>query len=181
MNIWAVIPARSGSRGLPGKNLKKLHERPLLAWSIFAALDCGCFRRVLVSTESPQIAATAREWGAEVPFLRPAHLAGDRTPSVDVVLDLLERFPAGELPDAVALLQPTSPLRTAKHLREAVELFSRGEAPALVSVARAAQSPWWMQVERHGRLEPLLSGGEDCPNRSDPQQDSRPSSSTAQA
>jgi CMP-N,N'-diacetyllegionaminic acid synthase len=112
--ILALIPARSGSKGLPGKNLRMLHGKPLLAYSILAACASSLVDRVIVSTDDPGIAEVAREYGAEVPFLRPADLASD-TASVDVALDFtLQTLKADYAysPDYASVFYPTSPFRT---------------------------------------------------------------------
>src|SRR5437764_14890901 len=107
----AIVPARAGSKGVPGKNLRSLGGRPLLAHAIDVGLDAARVGRVVVSTDSEEIAAVARSRGAEVPFLRPAALAADTSRVADALVDLLERLDG--VPETFVLLQPTSPLRTA--------------------------------------------------------------------
>ncbi len=134
-DIVCIIPARGGSKGIPGKNLTPLNGRPLLAWTIGAALASKSVSRVIVSTDSEAIAATALEWGAEVPFMRPAHLAGDDVHAVHVVLHALDWLEQqGQKPTGVMMLLPTSPLRLATDIQAAVELFERKQAPAVISV-----------------------------------------------
>lgn len=134
-DIVCIIPARGGSKGIPGKNLTPLNGRPLLAWTIGAALASKSVSRVIVSTDSEAIAATALEWGAEVPFMRPAHLAGDDIHAVHVVLHALDWLEQqGQKPSGVMMLLPTSPLRLATDIQAAVELFERKQAPAVISV-----------------------------------------------
>ena len=113
MKIIAVIPARAGSKRLPGKNIKQLGPWPLLAWSIRSALASKAFDRVIVSTEDSKIAEIAREYGADVPHLRSPHLATDKARAEDVLIETLDWAQQGEspLPDGVMLLQPTSPFR----------------------------------------------------------------------
>lgn len=136
MRILAIIPARGGSKGVPRKNIRPLAGKPLIAWTIGAALAAESLDRVVVSTEDEEIAAVSRELGAEVPFPRPAELATDTASTLDVlrhVVAELERR-EGYRPDAVMTLQPTSPLRTARHIDEAATLFSAdGQADSLVS------------------------------------------------
>jgi len=108
--VLALVPARGGSKGLPGKNIADLGGRPLIAWSIAAALECTAIDRVVVSTDDDAIAAAAQACGAEVPFMRPASLAADDTPSHDVVCHALDTL--DDDIGIVVLLQPTSPLRT---------------------------------------------------------------------
>ena len=135
LSYLAIIPARGGSKGLPGKNLKPLLGKPMIAWSILSALACPRLGRVIVSTDSEEIAGVAREHGAEVPWLRPAALATDVTPTEPVLLHALEEVEReGALPDAVVLLQPTSPLRRAGALARAIALFEAQAADSLLSV-----------------------------------------------
>lgn len=112
--ILAVIPARGGSKGIPGKNIKDLYGQPLISYTIQAALDCKKIDRVVVSTDSEKIAGVAKKYGADVPFLRPAALAMDTSKTIDAVIDVLERLQ--ETYEYVVLLQPTSPLRTAEDI-----------------------------------------------------------------
>lgn len=111
----AIIPARGGSKGIPGKNIKIFHGEPLIAYSIEQARKVGLFDRVVVDTEDEKIAAIARKYGAETPFLRPKRLAGDKSPVADAVLLLLRRLKKKQNyePDIITLLQTTSPLREA--------------------------------------------------------------------
>lgn len=134
--ILAVIPARGGSKGIPFKNLALLGGRPLIAWTIAAAKAAHGLDRIIVSTDDENIAAVAREHGAEVPFLRPAEFSGDNAPALDVIAHALKelRSQDGEPYDAVAYLQPTSPFRSAAQLTEAIDLFTRERPDTLVSV-----------------------------------------------
>ena len=112
MNVLALIPARGGSKGLPRKNLLPLCGRPLVQWSVDTALSCTAIDSVVVSTDDDEIASIAVTAGAEVPFLRPAYLAGDTASSVDVIIHALDFLESqGRLFDLVLLLEPTSPLR----------------------------------------------------------------------
>lgn len=144
MIVLALIPARAHSKRLPGKNLRKFCGKPLIAWSIQAAKSCSLIDRVIVSTEDPKLAEIARKWGADTPFLRPKKLSTDSASSMDVVLHAIARLEKdGKHYDAIVLLQPTSPLRTSKHLTEAISLFANKKANAVVSVATGAHSPYW--------------------------------------
>ncbi len=136
MKRIAIIPARSGSKGLKDKNILPLGGIPLMAHTIRAALQCELFERIIVSTDSPLYARIARQWGAEA-MMRNEQLASDEASTFDVVRNLLHRL--GEDFDELVLLQPTSPLRTAFHIREAVELFEghTDEFDFLVSVKQA--------------------------------------------
>lgn len=135
MNI-AIIPARGGSKRLPGKNIKLLAGKPLIAWTIDAALDSKVFDHVFVTTDSEEIAAVSKEYGAEVPFLRPAELATDTATTNDVIAHLVEWFEKeyDKEVTTIAILQPTSPLRNAQHIQEAVQLMQDKQAKAVVSV-----------------------------------------------
>lgn len=131
----AIIPARGGSKGVPGKNLRPLCDKPLIAWSIEQARRTRQIHRVVVSTDSPDIRDVALRYGAEVPFLRPVELAEDTTPTEPVLIHVIEEFGRqGYIPDAVLLLQPTSPIRHATTLDRAIEQFEREGADSLLSV-----------------------------------------------
>lgn len=148
MKRIAIIPARSGSKGLKDKNIKDLAGKPMLAYTIEAALRSGCFEEVHVSTDSEVYAETARRYGASVPFLRPVELAGDTSGTWDVVRMILERYQKAYNRgfDSVALLQPTSPLRSEWHIREAYQLFAEKNADFVVGVCQAEHSPLWMNT-----------------------------------
>lgn len=139
-----VIPARSGSKGLPDKNILPLAGKPLLAYSGAAALDSGMFAEVRVSTDAECYAAVAREHGAVVPFLRSAATSSDTASSWDAVREEVDRYAAqGREFDTVTLLQPTSPLRTGKHIREAFAFFAKKRAHTVISVCETEHSPLW--------------------------------------
>lgn len=145
MRILGLITARGGSKIIPRKNLRRLAGKPLIAHTIEAALEAGVLDRVVVSTEDPEIAEVALEHGAEVPFRRPFSLATDEAGSMDVIGHALEALGStGYHPDALMLLQPTSPLRTSDDIRCVVERLKAG-APAVVSVTPVKQHPFWMK------------------------------------
>lgn len=137
--VLALIPARGGSRGIPGKNLRSFSGRPLLAWAIDAALRSGVCDRVIVSTDHEAIRSAAIVAGAEAPFLRPAALATDDAPTAGAVrhaLEWLERAD-GWSPEVVAILEPTSPGRRPFHVREGVgALAARPSADTVASISR---------------------------------------------
>lgn len=140
----AVIPARGGSKGVPGKNIKILAGKPLIGYTIDAALESGVFDKVIVSTDDEKIRRTAEKCGAEAPFLRPKELSGDGAASDDVVLHALAYLEEqGEIYEEVCKLQPTSPLRKAVHIKEACALFQERKAKFLVSVCECEHSPLW--------------------------------------
>lgn len=153
MKRLAVIPARSGSKGLKDKNIKLLQGIPLVGYTIKAALDSGIFDKVMVSTDSKKYAEIAEELGAEVPFLRSEITSGDKPTSWDVVKEVVEQYrERGHKFDSITLLQPTSPLRSADDIIKAHKLFNDKDANAIISVCEAEHSPLWSNV-----LEPNLS------------------------
>jgi len=135
-NILAVIPARGGSKGILRKNIVKIGGNPLINYTIQSALQVGRIRDVIVSTEDEEIAAISKELGAQVPFIRSDKLATDLAQSAPVIIDSLNRMEEiGNIKyDAVLMLQPTSPLRTSKHIDEALDLFFSQECDSVVSV-----------------------------------------------
>lgn len=144
MRILAVVPARGGSKGLPGKNIRPLLGKPLIAWSIEQGLSCRYVNEVIVSTDSEEIAKIATQYGAEVPFLRPSNLALDSTPTSDVLIHLIEEMEKkGNIYDYLLLLEPTSPLREVSDLDAAVtRLINSPQASSIVGVSKVeAQHP----------------------------------------
>lgn len=142
MKNIAIIPARSGSKGLCDKNIKMLDGKPLLAYSVEAALQSGAFDVVHVSTDSEIYAEIARKHGADVPFLRSAEASSDSASSWDVVREVLNNYSIlGKTFDTFMLLQPTSPLRTAKDIIEAYECMINKQANSIVSVCETEHSP----------------------------------------
>lgn len=149
MRILAIIPARGGSKGLPGKNLRPLAGKPLIAWSIEQALACAGVTDTVVTTDAEDIAAIARASGAQVPFLRPAELATDTAPTEPAMVHALhemERLHSRY--DAVMLLQPTSPLRLADTLARAVDTFRASGADSLLGVVESHAFFWQQQPVR---------------------------------
>lgn len=159
MKRLAIIPARGGSKGIPGKNLAVLGGRPLLAWSIQAALSSKCLDRVVVSTDDPAIAEVALALGAEVPFLRPEDLSRDETPTFPVIRHLHEALrKSGWSADVVAVLQPTSPFRTAHDIRECLRLQQELAADVIVSMTPSEAHPaWCFSLSEAGSLVPFLA------------------------
>ncbi len=149
LTVLALIPARGGSKGIPKKNIKILAGRPLIAHSIVAALASRLIDRTIVSTDSEEIAAVAREWGAEVPFIRPKEFAEDLTPDTPVFEHCLQWLKKNEgyEPDIIVHLRPTGPLRTAEEIDEAIEMLAADpEADSIRSVEEPPKSPYkmWM-------------------------------------
>lgn len=155
MTTFALIPARGGSKGIPRKNIRMMAGKPLIAWTIEAARRARGVDAVVVSTEDAEIAEVARDWGAEVPFVRPTELAADETPGIDPVLHAISMLSQY---DAVLLLQPTSPLRATADIEGLLALARQRGAPAIVSVCESEDHPNWMyRIDGGGRLEPLLA------------------------
>jgi len=152
-SVMAMIPARGATKGLSGKNIKKLAGKPLIAWTIEAAQRSKYIDRIVVSTDDDEIVNVSKEFGAEVPFKRPAELAGDNAKMMDVVIHCLGFFKEKErLCDIIALLQPTSPLRTARDIDGAIEFFMDKKAQAVISVTECEYAPEWV-----GKLPPDLN------------------------
>lgn len=155
----AVIPARDGSKRVPGKNVRRLLGKPAIAYSIEAAWESGLFAEVIVSTDSESIADVARHFGAEVPFLRAPDLADDHTPVSLVTLDVLERLdPRGQKYRGVAQLMANCPLRTSDDVRASYQQFVETSAQSQLSLTHFGwQNPWWA-VRRtvDYKLEPLF-------------------------
>jgi CMP-N,N'-diacetyllegionaminic acid synthase len=144
----AIIPARGGSKRLPGKNLMMIAGKPLIGWTIEAAIESGIFNRVIVSTDSWEIAVMAAQFGAEVPFMRPDELSQDDTPSIDVLVHAANELIIRNNTSLshLACLQPTSPLRTALNIRDAVMLLEEKKADAVISVCKSEHSPLWSNI-----------------------------------
>lgn len=144
MNILYIIPARSGSKGLPGKNIRQLGNKPLLAHSIIAAQHASHKGTVVVSTDDETIAGIAKKYAAEVPFMRPVELASDSAPTMDVIFHALNFYKEKNMAfDLVMVLQPTSPLRTSADIDNAILLLKEKSAEAVVSVCETEHHPLW--------------------------------------
>lgn len=160
MEILALIPARGGSKSIPRKNIRLLAGYPLIAYSISAAQSARSITRVIVSTDDEEIAIIAREYGAEVPFLRPNELAQDDTPDLPVFIHALTWLSekGGYLPDIVVQLRPTSPFRRVHHIDGAVsQLSTHIEADSIRTVCVPFQNPFKMwQIRDDGYMEPLI-------------------------
>ena len=157
-SVLAVIAARGGSRGVSRKNILPLGGKPLIAWTVEAALASRTLDRVVISSDDPEIIEVAVGYGAEAAFVRPAELARDDTPGTAPVLHALDAV--SEPYEFVVLLQPTSPFRTAEDIDAAVELCAGSGAPSVVSVASARTSPYWVfVVGDDGTMSPVMPGG----------------------
>jgi CMP-N-acetylneuraminic acid synthetase len=172
--IVALVPARAGSKGVPGKNVKPLCGKPLIAYTAELIKSLDIFDYALLSTESPQIAEMGRTFGLEAPFLRPDELARDDTPMLAVIehaLDWLER--CGTRAAVIVLLQPTQPLRRAVDVVCALEMLQSKHCDSVVSVVAMPMhlSPdFVMRIDENGRLMPFLDRGAQITRR----QDARP-------
>ena len=154
--VIAIIPARGGSKGLPRKNLRSLAGKPLIAYSILAARECSQISRCIVSTEDPEIKQLSLEYGAEV-IDRPADLATDLALSADVVRHVLETLSGtGHQPEYFVLLQPTSPLRTSRHIQQCLQAFLASSAACAISVTETEHHPYKDFNLDQGFLHPLF-------------------------
>lgn len=155
-----MIPARGGSKRLPGKNLRLLGGRPLVAWSIATGLQLDAVADVLVSTDDETIAEVARALGALVPWLRPSELSTDEATTTDVALHALDWYEQARGPvDGLLLLQPTTPFRRLASMHRGMDLFAVHDRRAVVGVCQAGAHPLWCFTVAEGRLRPFVHGG----------------------
>jgi len=153
-NFLAIIPARGGSKRLPGKNIVDFMGKPLIAWTIEAALKSNYINDVIVSTDDQGIADISKEFGAGIPYLRPQHLGGDRVSVVDVLIDFLQSL--DNMPEYVIVLQPTSPLRSSFYIDDAINKM--GESDASVSVTKVRKpSAWSNSLPKNGSITNFLN------------------------
>lgn len=174
MKVLGIIPARGGSKGVPGKNIKKLGKKPLLQYTAEVALKSKYLDKVIVSSDDDAIIKVAKQLGVVVPFIRPADLAVDSSPTLPVIQHALTYFKSiGEEFDAVCLLQPTSPFRTVEFLNTAIEQFIKKETDSLISVQKVPHeyNPHWVfQPNKNGLLEiatgekEIISRRQDLPD-----------------
>lgn len=163
MKILALIPARGGSKGVPKKNIKLLGGKPMISYTIEVGLACAEIAKLVVSTDSQEIAKVSKAAGAEVPFLRPDELASDTSPSIDTVIHAVEFYAkTGYYFDAVCLLQPTSPFRTARDIKNAISTFIEKEADSLISVRKVPHqfNPHWIFEQNDGNDFLKIATGE---------------------
>lgn len=155
----AVIPARSGSKRVPRKNIRLMRDKPIIAYTIEAALESGVFSRVVVSTDTEDIASISIKYGAEVPFIRDSSLADDQIHAPLVTLDALDRLdPKGSLYPYVAQLLPNCPLRNSQDIRDSFSQFIQTGTDSQISVTRYEWlNPWWaMERDNNFKLHPLF-------------------------
>lgn len=171
--ILGIIPARGGSKGIPGKNIRLLNGKPLLYYSIHAAQMSGLVDRLILTTDSMEIAQVGKELGAEVPFIRPAELARDDTPMLPVLEHVVNFVESGNWQaDIILLFQPTAPLRQPEQIQAAVKMLTESKCDSIVSVVQIPQhySPDFAYKVEDGMLKPFLDGGGKVTRR----QDTRP-------
>jgi N-acylneuraminate cytidylyltransferase len=163
--VLGLIPARGGSKGVPGKNIRVVGGEPLIAWTIKAARNARLIDRVVLTSDDPQIVEVARQHGCDAPFLRPPALATDASPTIDAVLHALDHLPGY---DYLVLLQPTSPLRTGDDIDECIKYFLTSGADSCATVVECCESPYWMySVDTTGRMRPVLGEGATITRRQD--------------
>ncbi|MDI1256457.1 MAG: acylneuraminate cytidylyltransferase family protein [Flavobacterium sp.] len=161
MKILGIIPARGGSKGIPGKNIRMLGEKPLIAYTIQQALHSSMLTKVIVSTDAIEIKKMAMQFGADVPFLRPQELASDAASSLSVVAHAIDFFESqGEYFDAICLLQPTSPFRESGFVDAAIAAFVSRKTDALVSVLPVPHeyNPHWIFESDEDGLLSIATG-----------------------
>lgn len=157
-SFLAVIPARGGSKGIPGKNIINVNNKPLIQYTIEAAKSSKYIDRIIVSTDDEEIAKVSIDCGAEVPFLRPENLASDTANTIDVLIHALEELCRdGASYDYIVLLQPTQPLRTSNHIDNAIEMIVMENEESLVSITEVSEHPvLFRTLQQNKRLENLL-------------------------
>lgn len=165
--ILAIIPARGGSKGIPGKNIKELNGKPLIAYTIEEAMKSRYVNRIIVSTDDERIADISKKYGAEIPFLRPSELSQDDTPTIECVIHMLRLLKEKEdyIPDYVCLLQCTSPLRTFEDIDGTIEKLITTDMDSAVSVCEVATNPYWTNIFVGDRLEYFLKEGKRITRR----------------
>lgn len=160
MNVLAIIPARGGSKGIPKKNIYTLCGKPLIAWTVEAAKGSKYISRTILSSDSAEIIKVAGRYGVEVPFVRPKELAKDDTPALPVIQHTVEWLKENEdyIPEYIVLLQPTSPLRTSRHIDEALKKLINSDADSVVSVVKVPHqyNPYSIMEMKDGLLKPFL-------------------------
>tara|TARA_B100001989_G_C24551861_1_gene475892 strand:+ start:35043 stop:35792 length:750 start_codon:yes stop_codon:yes gene_type:complete len=163
--IISIIPARSGSKGLKNKNILNFHGKPLINWSILYSLKNKLIDSCIVTTDSIKIAKIAKEQGAEVPFIRDKNLASDKTPTSEVILDVIEKCDLKDQ-DIILLLEPTSPYRTIEDFHKGLNLLKKNNCKKVVSVSQAISSSFRFQFMRSNDAAGSLLNLEfnNCPN-----------------
>jgi CMP-N,N'-diacetyllegionaminic acid synthase len=164
--ILAIIPARGGSKGIKGKNLLKVHGKPLLAWSIEQAKASLYIDRLVLSSEDEEIIKVAKSYGCEVPFVRPRELATDVSPTIDTIHHAMSHLDKAY--DYLVLLQATSPLRTSGDIDRCISICHKGGVSSCVSFTEVEQSPFWMyRMHDDSRMIPILGKEDQSARRQD--------------
>lgn len=168
-DVLAIIPARGGSKGLPGKNILGLKGIPLIAHTILAAKNSKVISRVVVSTEDSHIANISKSFGAEVPCLRPKELAEDSSNVIEAIFHMLNYLKTKENynPKYIVLLQGTSPLRNSNHIDEALEKMINGNFNGIISVCECEVNPYWTNIFKGDQLEYFIEDGKNISRRQD--------------
>lgn len=161
--LIALIPARGGSKGIPGKNIKELNGKPLIAYTIEAAKKCSIVKRIIVSTDNSEIASIAKKYGAEVPFIRPSEFAKDATPDRPVLKHCCEWLVNNENyePDLVAYLRPTTPFKTSELIKKCyTKICNESGATSLRTVTQVEGvfHPYWMFKTSNNQIIPFVEG-----------------------
>lgn len=169
LELLAIIPARGGSKGIPRKNIKLLNGRPLIHYTIEAALESKCVQDIIVSTDDEEIAAVSKATGINIPYLRPGHLATDVSKTIDVIQYEINLFEDKNncVVQNVILLQPTSPLRNSFDIDQAYSIYKEKKADSLQSVTTASVHPYLLRKIEEGLLVPFMNGFEDNLRRQD--------------
>ena len=167
MSLVALIPARGGSKGIPGKNIRLLAGIPLIAHTIKAAQQVGAITRIIVSTDDAEIAKVSKRWGAELPFIRPAELARDDTPGIAPAIHALDQIRECS---EILLLQPTSPLRSSRDIEGIISFKEQRKCHSAVSVSVSQKHPQWMyRLSEDGLMRPFVdTPGANCRQALDP-------------
>ncbi|MFJ7952307.1 cytidylyltransferase domain-containing protein [Lysinibacillus sp. NPDC096418] len=157
--ILAVIPARGGSKGIARKNIVHIHDKPLIQYTIDAAKDAKYIDKIVVSTDDEEIANISKQCGAEVPFLRPKHLATDTAKTIEVLIHTVEKLnEVGEFYDYLVLLQPTQPIRTSDIIDEAIQTIVDRNEEGLVSISEVSEHPVLIRtMNESGKLQNILN------------------------
>lgn len=164
--ILAIIPARGGSKEVPRKNIRELGGKPLIAWTIEAAQQSKYLDRLILSSEDTEVIKIAKDYGCEVPFVRPIELARDNTPGIEPVIHAINAL--SEKYDYVMLLQPTSPLRSVIDIDECIEYAVKQNVLSCVSVAEVDKNPYWMYIlDADCRLHQLIKNKKKFNQRQD--------------
>lgn len=167
--VLGIVPARKGSKGIPNKNIRILADKPLIVWTIDAALKAKTLDKTIVSTDDKKIAEISRKYGAEVPFIRPKVLARDSTPTLLALQHAVRYLEKKEdySPDIIVTLQPTSPLRDETDIDKAVHRLMDTGADSVVSVCEVEYSPYWMKKLKKDKVYPFVKTKKEYERRQD--------------